>query len=140
LYFPPSGAAQKAGETQVTVIPYTGATPSPTPSPTPTPPPVVNLGDFAGVQDNHDGTFTFSWTAYTGPLSVAYLISGTTTPSGSFGYFEDGAHWSESNVYDQVWTGPIASGSWRIKVEAISTSTGTVIKAAETNIYFLTLP
>jgi len=100
----------------------------------------VNLGDFVTVQDNHDGTSTFAWIAYTGPLSVAYLISGTTTASGSFGYFEDGHYWSDSNLYDQTWTGPITSGSWRIKVEAISTSTGTVIKAAETNVYFLTVP
>ena len=144
VYVPPTGAAQKAGETQVAIIPYTGATPTPTatatPTPTATPAPVVNLGDFITVQDNLNGTFTFVWTAYTGPLSVAYLISGTTTASGSFGYFEDSQYWSDSNLYDQTWTGPIASGSWRIKVEAISTSTGTVIKAAETNIYFLMVP
>jgi hypothetical protein len=144
LYTPPSGAVQKAGETQVSILPYTGATPTPTTTPTPTPAPtatpVVNLGDFVTAQDNHDGTFTFSWNAYTGPLSVAYIISGTTTASGSFGYFEDTHLWSDSNPSDLTWTGPIASGSWRIKVEAISTSTGTMIKAAETNIYFLTIP
>jgi hypothetical protein len=144
LYYPPSGAAQKAGETQIVVIPYTGATPTPpatpTPTPAPTPPPVVNLGDFVTVQDNYNGTFTFSWNAYTGPLSVVYFITGTTTASGSFGKFEDGGFWSDSNPYDQTWTGPITSGSWRIKVEAISTSTGTVIKAAETNIYPYTFP
>ena len=32
LYWPPTGRAQKAGETQVTVIPYTGATPAPSPA------------------------------------------------------------------------------------------------------------
>ena len=103
---------------------------------------MVNLGDFTSVQANPDSTFTFSWTAYTGPLAVAYLISGTTATSGSFGYFEEGTvHvWSDSNLYDLTWTGPIAPGSWRIKVEAISTSTGTVVKAAETNIYFRTVP
>lgn len=63
----------------------------------------------------------------------------TTTPSGDFGYFEDGGYWLDANPYDQTWTGPIGSGSWRIKVEAISTSTGTVIKAAQTNIYYLTI-
>jgi hypothetical protein len=149
LHTPPAGVVQKAGETQVSIIPYTGPTPTPIPTPTPTatatptptvtPPPVVNLGDFLTVQDNHDGTFTFTWTAYSGPLSVAYLISGTTA-TGSFGYLEDGGYWSDSNPYDQTWTGPITSGSWRIKVEAISTSTGTVIEAAETNIYYLTVP
>jgi hypothetical protein len=144
LYTPPSGAVQKAGETQVSILPYTGATPTPTTTPTPTPAPtatpVVNLGDFVTAQDNHDGTFTFSWNAYTGPLSVAYIISGTTTASGSFGYFEDTHLWSDSNPSDLTWTGPIASGSWRIKVEAISTSTGTMIKAAETDIYYLPVP
>ena len=143
LYFPPTAGVQKAGETQVSIIPYTGASPSPTatlsPSATPSPPPVVPLGDFITVQDNHNGTFTLTWNAYTGPLSVAYLIGGTTAASGSFGYFEDGGYWSDSNLYDQTWTGPIAPGSWRIKVEAISTSTGTVIKAAETTIYFFTV-
>jgi hypothetical protein len=137
LYNPPTGATQKAGETQVAVIPYTA--PTPTPAATP-PPPVVNLGDFLTVQDNYDGTFTFSWSAYTGPLSVAYIISGTTTASGSFGYFEDSQFWLDSDTSDQTWTGPIAPGSWRIKVEAISTSTGTEIKAAETNTYFRTVP
>jgi hypothetical protein len=142
LYVPTSGPAQKAGETQVVVIPYTGATPTPAPTPTatPTPPPVVDLGDFLTAQDNGDGTFTFSWTAYTGPLTVAYLISGTTTASGSFGYIEDTHYWSDTNVYDQTWTGPVTPGSWRIKVEAISTSTGSVIKAAETYVYFVTVP
>ena len=146
LYFPPTAAAVKAGETQVSIIPYTGATPTPTPTPTPSPTPtptatpVVNLGDFVTVADNGDGTFTFTWNAYTGSLTVAYLISGTTSTSGSFGYFEDGSSWSDSNLSDQTWTGPLASGAWRIKVEAISTSTGTVIKAAETNIYFRTIP
>jgi len=75
-----------------------------------------------------------------GPLSVAYLTSGTSTPSGSFGYFEDATYWPDSNLQNLTWTGAITPGSWRIKVEAISTSTGMVIKAAETNIYFLNLP
>ena len=136
LYYPPSAAAQKAGETQIVVIPYT----APTSTATPTPPAVVSLGDFVTAHDNGDGTFTFGWTGYTGPLSVAYMISGTTTAGGTFGYFEDGHYWSDANPSDQTWTGPVAAGSWRIKVEAISTSTGTVIKAAETTIYFLTVP
>jgi hypothetical protein len=34
IYLPPTGSAQKAGETQVSVLPYTGATPTPTATPT----------------------------------------------------------------------------------------------------------
>ncbi|MGZ6314740.1 MAG: hypothetical protein ACXWNI_03840, partial [Candidatus Limnocylindrales bacterium] len=132
LYWPPSSRAQKAGETQVAIIPYTAPTPAPTPTP------VVNLGDVS-VVPGVPGTYTITWNPYTGPLTVAYVISGTTTSSGSFGYAEGVQDWAYS-APSTTWTGPITSGSWRIKVEAISTSTGTVIKAAETNIYYLTVP
>ena len=37
LYYPPSAAAQKAGETQIVVIPYTAPTSTPTPTPPPAP-------------------------------------------------------------------------------------------------------
>jgi hypothetical protein len=139
LYFPPSGAAQKAGETQVTVIPYTGATPSPTPTPTPTPavtPVPVDMGPL-NVTANTNGTYTITWNAYTGPLDFGgYALCYTTNENATFGYVEGFGGVISIGKTANTWTGTFPwAATLRVKVEALYwPPAGHAQKAGETHV------
>jgi hypothetical protein len=139
LYTPPAGAVQKAGETQVSMIPYTGPTPTPIPTPTPTPtvtPVPVDMGPL-NVTANPDGTYTISWNAYGGPLDFgAYAICYTTNENATFGYVEGFGGVIGIDKTATSWTGTFPwQATLRVKVEALYwPPSGRAQKAGETQV------
>jgi hypothetical protein len=123
VYVPPTGAAQKAGETQVAIIPYTGATPTPTATATPTPtatPAPVDMGPL-DVTANPNGTYTITWNAYNGPLGIgAYALCYTTNENTVFGYVEGFGGVISLDKTTSTWTGTFPwTATLRVKVEAL---------------------
>jgi hypothetical protein len=105
-------------------------------------PPVVdnpyNLGPIKVVK-NADGTYTLSWSPYTGDIDFSYYkLSGTDSADGAFGYCEGTGYWAVIDAGQHSWTGYIDPGVWRIKVEAVYYPDGCA-KAAETSVLKLTV-
>jgi hypothetical protein len=113
------------------------ATPRPTARPTPRPTARPGLGNIAAVH-NSDGTYTLSWSGYTGPIAIDYYkICFTDTASGPFGYVEGIGNCTP--VTDPTWTDSLTPAHWRVKVEAIYYPGGVATSVAETAILKLTV-
>jgi hypothetical protein len=139
IYIPPTGSAQKAGETRVSVIPYAGATPTPNPTPTPTPtatPVPVDMGAI-NVVAHTNGTYTLTWNAYAGPLNFSsYVICYTTNENAGFGYVEGFGGVISVSKTAISWTGTFPwAATLKVKVEALYfPPAGRAQKAGETHV------
>jgi hypothetical protein len=97
----------------VTVAPATTKAPSQ---------PVTNPADLGVLHatDNGDGTYTFSWNAYTGGIAFSYYkLDGQPYPN-TPGYVENGGHyWAYASASTTSTTIPVSPGTWNINVEAV---------------------
>jgi hypothetical protein len=73
------------------------------------------------VTANHDGTYTMTWSAYTGPLDFGgYAICYTTSPTSTFGYVEGFGGVVSIGKTANSWTGALPGpATLRVKVEAL---------------------
>jgi hypothetical protein len=94
-----------------------------------TPPPTQDLGPLH-VHDNHDGTYTFSWSAYTGGAFNYYKLVFETTASGKTPSYPDGsAYWAIPGTCDTSATLTLGStnggyarfqsGDYQVRIQAI---------------------
>ena len=88
-------------------------------------PPTVNLGALV-VTDNGGGTYTFSWTAYTGGPFSYYKLVHETTASGKTPSYPDGSqYWAVPGTGDtSVGPIPIPSGDYKVRIQAIGYPSG----------------
>jgi hypothetical protein len=88
-------------------------------------PPTVNLGAL-GVTDNGDGTYTFSWTAYTGGPFNYYKLVYETTASGKTPSYPGGSpYWAVPGTGDtSAGPIPISSGDYQVRIQAIGYPNG----------------
>lgn len=108
-------------------------------APAATDPPTQDLGAL-GFNDNGDGTYTFSWAAYTGRFSFdAYTlvyVAGHGSPSyldgDSYVAFGTGA---TSGSLDHL-----TSGDWSVRVQAIGSFAGHTVVFGHSEIYHMTVP
>lgn len=106
------------------------ALPAPTPAPTPAAP--ADMGGL-NVTLNADGTYTFSWTPWTGsPFSYYKLVHG---PWGSQPSYPAYPYWLASG--DQglsSWTGRLDPGDYAVRVQAVYNPGSVVIEAQTSTI------
>ncbi len=104
------------------------AAPKPTSAADPT-----DLGALRVVK-NSDGTYTFSWPAYTGDIDFTYYkLDGQPFPTAP-GYVENGGHyWACLGTGDTSATLKVDPGTWNINVEAVYFPGGTATAAARTD-------
>ncbi len=102
-------------------------------------PPTQDLGAL-GFSDNGDGTYTFSWAAYTGGFSFdAYklvYVAGDGSPS-----------YLDGDCYVAFGTGAasgsldhLTSGDWSVRVQAIGSFAGHTVVFGQSDVYHLTVP
>ena len=106
----------------------------------PTLPPTVNLGALV-VTDNGGGTYTFSWTAYTGGPFSYYKLVYETTASGKTPSYPDGSHyWAVPGTGDTS-VGPIhiPSGDYQVRIQAIGYPDG-AYAYGQTTVVHLVVP
>ena len=147
---PDSTAAATATAT-ATATPTDSPTPTPTATPTAkpiraptkTPAPTRNPGDLGNlkVKNHGNGTYTFSWAAYTGGKDYDYYkLSGVKYPDKP-GYVEhDGQYW-DGGCVDPGTTSVTVSvgvGTWNFNVEAVKLG-DSAVAVARTHVYKLTV-
>jgi len=101
-------------------------------------PPTVNLGAL-GVTDNGDGTYTFSWTAYTGGSFSYYKLVYEDTASGKTPSYPDGSpYWAVPGTGDTS-AGPIAipAGDYQVRIQAIGYPSGAYVYAQSTILHLV---
>jgi hypothetical protein len=107
------------------------------PAPTKAPTPVSDPTDMGAlrVTDNGDGTYTFSWNAYTGPIDFTYYkLDGQPFPH-TPGYVENGGHyWSCVGTDTTSTTIAVEPGTWNIVVEAVYYPNGGSAAAGKTDV------
>ncbi len=113
------------------------------PAPTrPPAPPTSNPADLGPlhVTDNGDGTYTFSWSAYTGGIDFSYYkLDGEPFPN-TPGYVENGGHyWACLDTDTTSTTIAVQPGTWNIVVEAVYYPDGGAAAAARTQVLKLTV-
>ena len=88
-------------------------------------PPTVDLGAL-GVTDNGHGTYTFSWTAYTGGPFNYYKLVYETTASGKTPSYPGGSpYWAVPGTGDtSAGPIPIPSGDYQVRIQAIGYPSG----------------
>jgi hypothetical protein len=117
--------------------------PSSTPTPTPTPPVEQSLG--LSVVDNHDGTMTFTWDAYSGGFDYAYykLVYGPKGSSPSYlngdSYFIANSPGNTSATLT-IGDGDFISGEYAVRVQAIGTFNGSDFVFGESAATDITVP
>ena len=104
--------------------------------PTATPPPVTSGATDLGplnVVKNSNGTYTFSWSAYTGDVDFSYYkLDGQPFPAVP-GYVENGGHyWACVGTSDTSVTIKVDPGTWNVNVEAVYFPNGGSAAAART--------
>jgi hypothetical protein len=120
-------------------ITLSGSVSAPTLPPTPTPtatPATLDMGPLS-VTANADGTYTISWNAYTGPLSIgAYALCYTTNENVQFGYVEGFGGVISVSKTANSWTGTFPwAATLKVKIEALYwPPAGRAQKAGETYI------
>ncbi len=113
------------------------ATPKPTVRPTVKPPAgPVNLGTLK-VKANYNGTYTFSWSKYTGSFSFYKLVYGPAGSSPSYPGFD---YWACPETWETSWTGAIADGDYSVRLQAIDESSGKAVVKAQTSIVHVVGP
>ncbi len=103
-------------------------------------PPTVDLGALRATA-NGDGTYSFSWTAYTGGSFSYYKLVYETTASGKTPSYPDGSpYWAVPGPGDTS-TGPITiePGDYRVRIQAIGYPDG-AYAYAQTAILHLIVP
>jgi hypothetical protein len=109
---------------------------SPTPAPTRTP--VVSLGALV-AQDTADG-FTFNWTGYSGTTDYSFykLVYETTASGKTPSYAKGSPYWAVPPV-GATSAGPIVipPGDYKVRVQAILSSDGTITVVAQTTVITL---
>jgi hypothetical protein len=85
------------------------------------PPVVSNPSDMGALRakDNGDGSWTFCWNAYTGPVDISYYkLDGQPYPKAP-GYVENGHYWAAISPSETCATVDVAPGTWNVNVEAV---------------------
>jgi hypothetical protein len=102
--------------------------------------PTVDLGPL-GFTDNGDGTYDFSWSAYTGGSFSYYKLAWETTASGKEPSYPAGSHYWAVPPAGATSTGPIAigSGDYQVRIQAIGYPNG-AYAYAQTTILHLIVP
>lgn len=104
-------------------------------------PPVSNPSDLGALsaKRNADGTYTFSWKAYTGSIDFNYYkLDGQPYPK-TPGYVENGGHyWAVLGTDTTSATISVEPGTWNIVVEAVYYPNGAAA-AAKTGVLKLTV-
>jgi hypothetical protein len=100
-----------------------------TPGACATKPPVgSNPADMGALRakDNGDGSWTFCWNAYTGPVDISYYkLDGQPYPKAP-GYVENGHYWAAISPSETCATVDVAPGTWNVNVEAVYYPDGAV--------------
>ena len=110
--------------------------PAPTKAPTVADP--ASLGTL-NVHDNGDGTYTFSWTKYSGSTQFSYYkLSGVTYPE-TPGYAEGHGYWSYVDPSHNSVTVDGKAGTWNFNVEAIYYPSGKTTALARTTVLKVTM-
>jgi hypothetical protein len=88
-------------------------------------PPTVDLGPLVATP-NGDGTYNFSWTAYTGgPFSYYKLVYETTASGKTPSYPAGSAYWAVPGTGDtSAGPIPIPSGDYQVRIQAIGYPNG----------------
>lgn len=109
--------------------------------PSPTLTPTQDLGPL-GVHDNGDGTFTFSWTAYTGGPFSWYKLVYETTASGKDPSYPGGSPiWAVPGTGDTSSVPiPIGAGDYKVRIQAIGYPGGSAYAYAQTTVLHLVVP
>jgi hypothetical protein len=109
------------------------------------PPATQSLGPLT-VVDNLDGTYTFSWTAYSGASFSYYKLVYEPTTSGKDPSYPDGSsYWAvpgcgDTSVTLTLGDGNFVSGDYLVRLQAIGYPLGSAYAYAQTDILSLTLP
>ena len=122
-----------------TSAPDPTSTPKPTATPKPTkkPEPTRNTGDLGGLKatKNSDGTYTFSWHAYTGSQAFDYYkLDGKLYPDKP-GYVENGGEYLacvDPDTHSATIT--LDPGTWNLNVEAVVVGDSDPVAVARTSV------
>ncbi len=111
--------------------------PAPASTSKPPAPPASNPADLGAlnVKDNGDGTYTFSWNAYTGSSKFDYYkLDGQPFPN-TPGYVENGGHyWQCVGTGTTSVTMTVQPGTWNVVVEAVYLDSGPAVAVAKTSV------
>jgi hypothetical protein len=105
------------------------------------PPPASNPAELGAlsVHDNGDGTFTFSWNAYTGASEFSYYkLDGEVYPKAP-GYVENDHYWAALSTSTTSTTIKVEAGTWNVNVEAVNYPGGKAASVAKTSVLKLTV-
>jgi hypothetical protein len=118
----PGPSNSPSASAQATAQPTSGgstAMSSPTHKATPKPTPnYTNLGALRYVR-NGDGTYSFSWNAYKGPIAIEYYKVVGEPAGTNPDYTATGDYWACTDSSVTTSTVSISPGSWWIRVQAI---------------------
>lgn len=119
------------------------ATPAPTPVPEPVTPrptyPVVNLGPLY-AHDNGDGTYSFSWTKYTGSWNSETYYKLVYGPWGSNPSFDGGNYWAcNGSSWQNTASVCVTPGDWAVRIQVVDESSGKIVIKGQTSVAHVTL-
>jgi len=133
---PPSAtpAATVVSGSEPTAVPVT-ETKSPHPTATPRPTGPAYLGKLS-TRHNADGSYTFSWPAYSGPGFEYYkLVYG---PAGTQPNFDGSNYWACNEARgDTSWTGFVTPGDYAVRLQVVDESSGKIVIRAQTQVAHL---